>query len=207
MTALRLVGFALGALLVFCLYLPSAHAPAEFIDTLRQEHDRNLALWGADGAGRILARTLALYRRREALAPAAFASAQAVPVTAVNAAVSQQMADAVQRLLHNGYTQGVDALVLLATYRVAALAQWLPWLAGFALLACVDAHLARLLRSKELQGPNPARFACCATGAALCCALVLLLLVVPTVLEPRVQAGAALLPGLLIARALRHFPS
>jgi hypothetical protein len=205
MTTLRIVVFALGAVLVYCLYLPSAHPPAHFVEAARMEHDHNEAFWGADHAGLILSRALELYGRREELAPAAFASTPGVPITAVNAAVAQQMADVVERLFRNGYARGFDALVLLATYRVAALAQWLPWLAGFVLLACVDAYFVRLIRSQEFQGPSPARFALCATGAALVCVLLMLLLVVPAAIEPWVPAGVMLLLGMLIARAIRHF--
>ena len=115
------------------------------------------------------------------------------------------MADVVERLFRNDYARGFDALVLLATYRVAALAQWLPWLAGFSLLAWVDACCVRLVRSQEFQGPSPARFALCATGAALVFVLLLLLLVVPAAIEPWVPAGVMLLLGMLIARAIRHF--
>jgi hypothetical protein len=205
MTTLRIVVFALGAVLVYCLYLPSAHPPAHFVEAARVEHDLNEAFWGADHAGLILSRALALYGRREELAPAAFASTPGVPITAVNAAVAQQMADVVERVFRNGYARGFDALVLLATYRVAALAQWLPWLAAFVLLACVDAYFVRLIRSHEFQGPSPARFALCATGAALVCVLLMLLLVMPAAIEPWVPAGVMLLLGMLIARAIRHF--
>ena len=38
MTALRMVVFALGAVLVYCLYLPSAHPPARFVEAVRREH-------------------------------------------------------------------------------------------------------------------------------------------------------------------------
>jgi len=205
MTMLRIVAFALGAVLVYCLYLPSAHPPARFVEAARMEHDLNESFWGADHAGLILSRAFVLYGRREELAPAAFASTPSVPITTVNAAVAQQMADVVERLFRNDYARGFDALVLLATYRVAALAQWLPWLAGFVLLACVDAYFGRLVSSQEFRGPSPARFALCATGAALACALLLLLLVVPAAIAPWVPAGVMLLLGMLIARAIRHF--
>jgi len=204
MIAVRIVAFALGTVLVYCLYLPSAHAPARFIEAVRMEHDRNVAFWGVERAALILSRALSLYGGREELAPAAFAATPSAPITAANAAVAQQMASVVERLWHNGYAQGFDALLLLATYRAAALAQWLPWLAGFVLIACVDAYLVRLVRSKELVDPSPARFALCTTGAALVCALLLLLLVMPTALEPYLLGGAALLLGMLVARAIRH---
>jgi hypothetical protein len=204
MTVLRLFAVALGAVLVYSLYLPSAHPPARFLAEVRREHDLNVAFWGADGGGEILARALSLYEGRDALTPAAFAPAPSIPVTATNAAVAQQMTDILQRLLHNGYAQGFDALVLLATYRLSALAQWLPWLAGFALLACFDGYLARLVGRKEFLDPNPARFALCATGALLVLALLPLLLIVPAVIEPCMLGGTGLLAGLLTARAVRH---
>jgi NAD(P)-dependent dehydrogenase (short-subunit alcohol dehydrogenase family) len=205
MTALRILALALAAVLVYALYLPSAHPPQRFFAQLRLEHDLNVALWGADGAHRILARALALYDQREALVPAAFAATPSVPVTAANAAVAGQMSDLVQRLLHSGYAQGFDAMVLLATYRASALGRWLPSLAGILLLACFDGSIVRLIRSKEFLAPSPARFALCATGAMVALPLTLLLLVTPVCIDPTLLGGVPLAMALLIAGAIGHF--
>ena len=110
MTALRIVAFAFGAVLVYSLYLPSSCPPERFVEQVRREHDLNAAFWGADHAGQILSRALSLYGQRDELAPAAFASTPGAPITAANAAVTQQMADVVQRLFHNRYAQGFDAV-------------------------------------------------------------------------------------------------
>jgi len=205
MTALRILALALAAVLVYTLYLPSVHPPARFLQQARLEHDRNVAFWGADHAHRILARALALYQQREQLAPAAFASTPGVAVSADNAAAARQMSDVVQRLFHNGYAQGFDAMVLLATYRISVLAQWLPWISGIFLFACFDACMVRLIRSKELVAPSPTRLALCAIGAMLALALTLLLLVIPASIDPVVLGGAPLALGVLIARAIGHW--
>lgn len=204
MTALRIVAFAFGAVLVYGLYLPSSRPPERFVEQVRREHELNTAFWGADHAGQILSRALSLYGQRDELAPAAFASTPGAPITAANAAVTQQMSDVVQRLFHNRYAQGFDAVVLLASYRLAAMAHWLPWSAGLVLLACCDAYIVRLVRSKEFVGPSPARFFLCATAATLVLALLLLLLVVPVAIDPVLLGGVPLLLGALIARAIGH---
>jgi len=205
-TALRILGLALACALVYGLYLPSAHPPGRFLEQLREEHVRNVALWGADHANRTLARTLALYAAREELAPAAFSSTPSVAAAADNAATAQQMSDVLQRLFHNSYARGFDAMLLLATYRLCLLAQWLPWLGGVTLLACFDACMLRLIRAKEFLEHRPVRLALCATGAVLALALSVLLLVIPASIGPVAQAGAPLALGLLFARALGHLP-
>jgi hypothetical protein len=204
MMALRFVAFAFAAVLVYSLYLPSSCPPQRFVEQVRREHDLNAAFWGADHAGQILSGALSLYGQRDELAPAAFAPTPGAPITAANAAVTQQMSDVVQRLFHNRYAQGFDALVLLASYRLSAMAHWLPWSAGVVLLTCFDASIVRLVRSKEFVRPSPARFALCATAATLVLALLLLLLVVPAAIDPTLLGGVPLLLGALIAWAIRH---
>jgi hypothetical protein len=206
MTAWRGLALILCALLVYTLYLPSAHTPASFVALLRLEHERNVTFWGADAASRILARALALYGQREDLAPAAFAAAPGVPVTAANAALEAQMAEVVQRLFQNRYAQGFDALVLLASYRLAVLAQWLPWVAAFVLLACIDGYIVRIVRSREFLEHSPTRFVLCVIGATLALSLLLLLLVIPAAVDPLALCAAPLALGALIARAISHFP-
>jgi len=60
MTALRIVAFAFGAVLVYSLYLPSSCPPERFVEQVRREHDLNAAFWGADHAGKILSQVLDL---------------------------------------------------------------------------------------------------------------------------------------------------
>jgi hypothetical protein len=201
MMAWRGFALALAATLVYTLYLPSAHPPARFLEQMRREHERTMALWGADHARDILARSLALYGQRDELAPTAFAATPDAAVTGANAA----LAEVVQRLFHNAYAQGFDAMVLLATYRISVLAEWLPWVALFVLPACFDGYLVRIIRCKEFLEHSPTRFALCGFGAALALWLVLLMLVIPAGIDPLALLAVPLALGGLIARAISHF--
>lgn len=205
MSAWRMLAWALCALLVYALYLPAQHPPEHWVQELRREHERNVTFWGADRAQQILARALFLYGQRDELAPAAFASAPDAPASAGRGAVAQTMAEIVQRLLHNRYAQGFDALVLVATYRLSALAQWLPWVGGWVLLAGVDGYCVRLIRSKAFLAHSPTRFALCVIAAALALVLTLLLLVIPAALAPTLLGALPLALGSLLARAISHF--
>ena len=206
MSPLRILGLALACTLVYALYLPSAHPPGRFLEVLRAEHLDTVAFWGAEHANRTLQRTLALYAARGELAPAAFSSSPGAAAAAADAASAQPLSDVVQRLLHNRYARGFDAMLLLATYRLCLLAQWLPWLGGVTLLAFFDACMLRLIRAKEFLEHSPARLALCASGALLALALGVLSLIVPASIGPVAQAGASLALGLLLARALGHLP-
>lgn len=205
MTLLRMLAFTLCVVLVYTLYLPSANPPERFLQQIRIEHELNVAFWGDDHAHQILERSLSLYAAQDNLAPAAFASTPTVAVTDVNAAVAHQMSDVVQRLLHNRYAQALDAVLLLATYRFAALLQWLPWVATFVLIVCFDGYIVRAIRSKEFLEHSPVRFALYAIGAALALAFTLLLLVLPASIYPVVFGSVPLLLGAFVARAISHF--
>ena len=63
-----------------------------------------------------------------------------------------------QRLFNTPYLRSIDAL-LLASYRAAALLQWLPWLSLLIGVMAVDTHLQRLIRAKEFRLHNPELFA------------------------------------------------
>jgi hypothetical protein len=205
MMLVRIVAFTLCAVMVYALYLPTAHPPERFLRQIRVEHDLNTTFWGEDDARAIMERSLSLYARQEDLAPAAFAATPGVPITDVNAAVANQMSEAVQRLFHNGYTQGVDAILLLATYRFAGLMHWLPWVAGFIAIVCFDGYLVRIVRGKEFLEHSPMHFALCAIAATLTLALTLLLLVIPASVHPLALACMPLALGTFVARTISHF--
>ena len=205
MTLFRILAFTLCVVLVYTLYLPSANPPERFLQQMRMEHELNVAFWGEDHAHQILERSLSLYAQQDNLAPAAFASTPSVAVKDVNAAVANQMSDVVQRLFHNSYAQGFDAILLLATYRFSVLVQWLPWVATFVLIACFDGYLVRIIRSKEFLEHSPMRFALCAIGATLALALTLLLLVIPASIHPLALGCVPLVLGTFVARAISHF--
>jgi hypothetical protein len=148
---------SLTLLLIFVLYLPSANPPERFLARIRLEHQSNAAYWGTTRAARIMARGLALN--------AALGSASPVPderdaprFDPVKDAVGREMGEVNKRFFGNGYFRAIDALLLLATYSVAALLEWLPVEAFVLAALLVDGQCVRLLRSKEFGKHDPEWF-------------------------------------------------
>ena len=79
--------------------------------------------------------------------------------TGVSPAVQQEMARVNARLFNNSYFRAIDALLALASYRLATLAQWcIP--SGVIILALLaDGMLIRALKAKELRHHSPELFA------------------------------------------------
>ena len=116
---------SLVSLLVLVLYLPSAHPPERFLAQLRDEHRAAAEFWGTAPALRILSRGLGVQdsARRAAPIPSLGDAPQA---DVVGAAVAGEMASVNQRLFNNPYLRSIDALLLLAAFRLATLLEWLP---------------------------------------------------------------------------------
>jgi len=201
----RLLAFTLGVALLYALYLPAVNPPEAFVARLRHEHDLHAALFGEARAQKVLQQALRWYAHQDDLVPAAFAAAPSAAPPHETTAVSQHMANALERLFHNAYTRSFDALVLLAAYRLAGVLWWAQWLAVFILVACFDGYLVRLIRSQEFLEHSPLHFAISAIGATLALAVLLLLLVIPVSVAPLVTGSALLTFGVLIAIALSHF--
>ena len=153
---------SLVTVLMLVLYLPSSQPPEHFIAQLRQEHERNLAFWGEATAERIFDRMIRLQDGVQTYSPVPTAADSPVPLplpTGVSPAVQQEMARVNARLFNNSYFRAIDALLALASYRLATLAQWcIP--SGVIILALLaDGMLIRALKAKELRHHSPELFA------------------------------------------------
>ncbi|MBN9206111.1 DUF4400 domain-containing protein [Methylibium petroleiphilum] len=191
-------------LLVLVLYLPSAHPADRFLAQLRAEHDDMTAFWGGAPALRILSRTLSLQDSARQATPVPAAN-DAPPASAVDGAVAQEMASVNRRLFDNAYFRSIDALVLLAAFRLSTLLEWLPWLAAFCAAALVDGLGVRLVKSKEFRHHDPELFAVFAClGIVTACAAVVAF-VVPVSLHPLAIPTVPLLISLLVGKALANF--
>ena len=198
---------ALLCLLVLVLYLPSAHPPERFLAQIRIEHHAMEEIWGETPALRILDRALGLQgaaREATPIPPTAGASA----ASGVDGAVAREMASVNQRLFGNSYFRAIDALVLLAAFRLSAMLEWLPWLVAGALAALVDGGIVRLIKAKEFRHHDPELFALFAGLAitAACAAVVALVLPVtmPPLLIPVVPVGVAAFAALALANFHRR---
>ncbi|MDO8699901.1 MAG: DUF4400 domain-containing protein, partial [Rhodoferax sp.] len=172
-------------LLILVLYIPSAHPPQYFVVQIRIEHEATAAFWGTDPATRILARAVRMQDATAEITPIPKAS-NAPSITGVNNAVAQEMASVNQRLFNNLYFRSIDALLLLGSYRLATLLEWLPWLAAFAVASVADGWFVRLIKAKEFVQHDPEMFAVYACLAIITMCATVVGFVAPVTLHPLV---------------------
>lgn len=191
-------------LLVLVLYVPSAHPPERFLGQLRIEHETAIAFWGPEPAYRMLDRAMRL--QSDAAKASPLPAARDMPRTSgVNGAVAIEMASVNQRLFNNAYFRSVDALLMLASYRLSSLLEWLPWLLPLVLVAGTDGALVRVIRAKEFLQHDPEMFAvwCSLLIIAACATIVAFVLPVP--LHPVTLAGFPIAMAVLLGRAITQF--
>lgn len=202
---IRIVSIAaLLCLLVLVLYLPSAHPPERFLAQIRSEHQAMEEFWGETPALRILDRALGLQgtaRESTPIPPTAGASA----ASGVDDAVAREMASVNQRLFGNSYFRAIDALVLLAAFRLSAMLEWLPWIGVFVSAALADGAIERVLKGREFRQHDPERFALFATLAILAACATVIGVVLPVALAPWIMPAVPAGIALLLARSLAHF--
>jgi hypothetical protein len=191
-------------LLMLVLYMPSAHPPERFLEQLRTEHELATAYWGAEPALRMLDRAV---RMQEATANATpIPTAKDAPsIAGINRAVSQEMSAVNRRLFENAYFRSVDALLLLANYRLATLLEWLPRVIAFVLAALVDGGLVRLVKAKEFLQHDPEMFALYASLGIVTLCMTVIGFVLPVTPPPLLLPCVPLVVGVLAGRALGCF--
>ncbi|MCU7370027.1 DUF4400 domain-containing protein [Paucibacter sp. O1-1] len=174
---------------------------------LRSEHGAAIDFWGPEPAHRILDRAMRM--QSDAAAASPIPSGHDKPrAPGLNSAVATEMASVNQRLFNNAYFRSVDALLMLASYRVSSLLQWLPWLLPLVMVASIDGAMVRIVRAQEFLQHDPEMFAvwCSLLIIASCATLVAFVLPLP--LHPVAMAGfpvaAAVLTGLAIANFHRR---
>lgn len=195
---------SLAALLALMLYLPSATPPERFLDQLRAEHALTAEVLGGDHATRILARMLDWQATAQQATPDPSA-ADALAPTQVDLAVARQMADLNQRLFGNRYFRSIDTLLVLATYRLSVLIEWLPAELVFILAAMFDGFLVRIVKSKEFHQHDPEMFALHVCAAVMTTCTTVLALVLPVTLHPLVFSVVPIAIGGFVSRALADF--
>jgi Domain of unknown function (DUF4400) len=191
-------------LLVLVLYLPSAHPADRFLVQLRAEHHAMTEFWGDAHALRILSRALGMQDSARQVTPVPSAN-DAPPASALDSAVAQEMASVNRRLFNNAYFRSIDALALLAAFRLSSLIEWLPWLAVFCAAALVDGGVVRLIKAKEFRHHDPELFGLLACLAIVAACATVVAFVNPVTLHPLAMPGVPLAISLLLSRALANF--
>ncbi len=192
-------------LLVCVLYLPSAHPPERFITQLSVEHERNYDLWGEEHALRILSRMLALHADAKAASPIAEALAGSEPRSQVDSAAGAEMAHVNARLFNNRYFQSIGALFALATYRLSAFLEWLPYLLVFVIAAFLDGSIRRIVKSKEFLQHNPELFALHVSLVIVLACGTVVAFVLPVTIHPLLFAAVPISIGIFGSLALANY--
>jgi hypothetical protein len=195
---------SLTALLILVLYLPSAYPAQRFVAQLRSEHAQLAAFWSADRAERVLIRTLDTQAATAQHMP--IPDARAAPTLGtMQTAVAAEMSAVNARLFDSPYFRSVDALLLLASYRLFATLEWLPWLVLFAATATLDAAVVRSIKARQFGHHDPEAFAACAAGAVVLVCGTLVAFVLPASLPPWMTPALPIAMVMLVAGALRNF--
>lgn len=191
-------------LLILVLYVPAVHPPERFLEQMRSEHQVAVEFWGAEPAYRMLNRAIRLQSNAAEASP--LPALRDMPKShGTNQAVASEMRSVNQRLFNNAYFRSVDALLMLASYRLSGLLEWLPWLIPLVLAASIDGFLLRIVRSKEFLLHDPEMFAVwCALLIITGCATVVAF-VLPIQLHPAMLAGSPIAMTVLLGRAITHF--
>lgn len=192
------------ALLVLVLYLPSAYPPQRFIDQLRTEHTLMVDFWGDDQAMRVLSRMFDLQATAVQASPIPSSTEVPAPKPG-DLAVAKQMIDVHNRLFNNPYFRSVDTLLVLATYRVAVLIEWLPVLLVFMLAVLCDGFLVRTIKSKEFRQHNPEVFGLYVCAAIMTVCATVLAFVMPVTLHPLAICAVPVAISIFVSRALADF--
>lgn len=200
MTIIRAVTIAsLVALLLLVLYLPAVTPPSAFFDRIRAEHGLQGAAWGRAHAGQALERALSIAERPVAAPMIGTGGGQGRVMTAAG----RQFETVGKRLFDSDYLRSVNALLLLAAFRLAALAQLAP---GLLLLACAcvaDGLVRRRVKGLEFSRHHPEVWAAsvCAGWLAVCTVVVTAVLpaAVPVVLAPLMAGLACVCTAIAVA--------
>ncbi len=193
------------SVLALTLYMPSAYPPGRFVAQLAQEHEASAAFWGEQRALSILSRMLAFQLSTRGAARLPDLQSPPPAPGAVQNAVAQEMTRATAPLFDNEYLRSVDTLIALATYRLSAMIEWLPYLAVFTCVALFDGVIRRAVKSKEFIHHSPELFAVHVITAILVLCATIICLVLPIAMPPLMFAIVPVVVAVLAAGAIANF--
>lgn len=195
---------SLVGILGLVLYVPSAFPPERLLAHLRAEHQAAVELWGAAPSVRILEHALRLQHSAVGMTRTHTAADPDIG-RPLDAALARELSSASQRLLDSSYFRSFDALLLLAAYRLATLAEWLPIHLIFVVAAFLDGAIVRRVKAKEFRQHNPEMFAVHACLAVIMVCATLFGFVVPLTLHPTVMPCMPLLLAIPLSRSVGSF--
>lgn len=194
---------SLVALLLLVLYLPAATPPSVFFDRVRTEHRQHEAAWGEVYAQRALAQALSIAETPPSAPLIASERKQGRAVTAAE----QQFDTVGRRLAGSEYVRSVNALLLLAVFRLAALLQLAPVFVLFAFACIVDGLVRRKVKSREFSRHHPEVWTASVCIAWLAVCGTVITAVIPAAVPVALLPSLAALACACIAIAIANYPA
>lgn len=178
-------------LLCLVLWLPASHPAAEFYRAALAEHISNSNVWGRQFSTAALSRALAATSiRHQSAVPSA------IPIGPTGAAehrLTARMQDVMERFYGTPFMSALDAMTVLAYYRLATLLYLLPGAGLLLLPALLDAAARRVIRTHEFRRHDPERYSFAIAGAMIASVAVIASCVLPLPLPPILAPCAMLL--------------
>jgi hypothetical protein len=174
------------------------------MNQLRVEHALNTDFWGREAAMRILSRMLELQAAANEVGPIQTQANAAAP-SAIDVAVGKQMSEVNASLFNNAYFRSVETLLALASYRLSALFEPLPFLLMFMAAAVFDGFVVRIVKSKEFRRHDPEMFAVHVCGTIVTVCATVLAFVLPVTLAPSILCFVPVAVWLFASRAVASF--
>lgn len=201
-----LSGIALLSIIVIAFYLPSQFPARTFYEQLRAEHSTNEQFWGDAHADAILERALAI-DAKVVNAPDTVAPAVAVPRKTFDplSRTNLRLTEMRERFVNSSYVQGLRATLLLAEYRISAMAQWGPPMFLFLVLGVLDGLIVRLVSSYEFGDHSPVKFGAFGFTTIAFVWLVVVSFMLPMAIHPIFYGVAPVVLAVLMSTVVANF--
>ena len=180
--------FLMTAILGLVLWLPAAYTARQFYGAVRLDHTTNEQFWGEPYAANALRSAIAFLDARKP--PAISAPAGTGPTGQAERQLANRMQQFTERMRGAGYLRAMEAMTMLAFYRLVTMRYLAPAVALFLLPALVDAAVRRIVRTHEFRSHDPERYSLAIVGAMILCAELAILCGLPVRLNPLVPPAA-----------------
>lgn len=201
---IRYLAIALVAgMLGLVLWLPASHPAAHFYQAARADHAACSRMWGTRFATSAL--EAALTTTAVERPPLPDDTAMSGPTGPAERRLAISMQATMDRIYGSPYMRAIDAMTVLALYRMATLAYLLAGIGLFLLPALADAAMRRVIRTHEFRRHDPERYALGLAGALLATGALFASCMLPVPLPTYVHPCALLVVACCLHVVLANF--
>lgn len=195
--------FLMTAMLGLVLWLPAAFTAERFYGAVRLDHGTNEQFWGEPYAAYALQAAIAFHDARSPPSPAI--PTDRSPTGQAERQLANRMQEFTERMRGASYLRALEAMMMLAFYRLVSMLYLVPAVALFLLPALIDAAVRRIVRTHEFRSHDPERFSLSIAGSLVLCAMLVILCALPVRLNPLVPPAVMFGLGYCFHVALANY--